>query len=74
MFRKLYILITILCICSGGLVYASAAVKRTNIVVPKVVRTLPPASTVKSKKVLKNSLVHTKILDSNLIDPNKISF
>ena len=53
---------------------SNASVKRTKIVVPKVVRTLPPKAPAVVKKRSKNSIVHTKILDSNPIDPNKISF
>lgn len=51
---------------------SEAAVTRTKIVVPKVVRTAPPKKVV--KKVSKSSIVHTKILDANLIDPEKLSF
>jgi len=51
-----------------------AEVKRTKIVVPKVVRTVPPKAKAVVKQRSKNSIVHTKILDSNLIDPDKMSF
>jgi hypothetical protein len=72
MFRNVSLCIGIFClffVLSGT---ADAAVTRTKIVVPKVVRTLPPKKVV--KKVTKSSLVHTKILDANPIDPNKMSF
>lgn len=70
----MYISIGILCVFFCTHMYANAEVTRKKIVVPKVVRTLPPKPLKTVKKVSKSSLVHTKILDSNLIDPNKFHF
>ena len=74
MFKYITLLLSVFCLSLLLVPTSFAGVTHTKIVVPKVIRTLPPKKVVKRKKLSRNSIVHTKILDSNLIDPNKVSF
>lgn len=72
MIKYIPLLLSVFCLSLFLAPTSFASVKHTKIVVPKVIRTLPPKKVF--KKVAKSKMVHTKILDSNIIDPNKLSF